>query len=100
MIIINPPFLETSILKKHTFSCFFQHFSQANTGILPQLAADVQPALRAKVTTWCPAIAVSMQSAVYVVVALVGYAALGQAVDLDLFKIYEAGSSLSFFFEF
>ena len=41
-----------------------------------------------------------MQSAVYVVVALVGYAALGQAVDLDLFKIYEAGSSLSFFLSF
>ncbi|CAL1172939.1 unnamed protein product, partial [Cladocopium goreaui] len=63
--------------------------SLANTGILPQLAADVQPALREKVTTWCPAIAVSMQSSVYVVVALVGYAALGSAVDLDLFKIYE-----------
>eukprot|EP00435_Cladocopium_sp_Y103_P016130 s529_g4.t1 len=65
--------------------------SLANTGILPQLASDVQPELRDKVTTWCPTTAVTLQSTVYVVVALVGYAALGSAVDLDLFKVYEAG---------
>ena len=35
-----------------------------------------------------------MQSLVYVVVGLVGYAALGSDVDLDLFKIYEAGLGL------
>ena len=63
--------------------------SLANTGILPQLAYDTRPQLREKVTRWCPIVAVSMQSSVYFFVALLGYEALGNSVDLDIFKVYQ-----------
>eukprot|EP00438_Fugacium_kawagutii_P006281 Skav222668 [mRNA] locus=scaffold997:577804:578907:- [translate_table: standard] len=66
--------------------------SLANSGIMPQLAADIKPNLRERATVWCPVLAVSLQSLVYFLVAMSGYGALGDSVGIDIFGIYASKS--------
>ena len=63
--------------------------SLANSGIMPQLAADVQPNIRKQATVWCPIVAVSLQSSIFLLVGLSGYAALGSSVELDIIRVYQ-----------
>ena len=63
--------------------------SLANSGIMPQLVSDVEPGVRDRATKWCPIISVSLQSLVYFSVGLVGYGALGNLVDVDIFSVYQ-----------
>ena len=63
--------------------------SLANSGIMPQLVSDIEPDVRDRATKWCPIISVSLQSLVYFSVGLVGYGALGNLVDVDIFSVYQ-----------
>eukprot|EP00435_Cladocopium_sp_Y103_P061280 s945_g22.t4 len=63
--------------------------SLANSGIMPQLVADVKPEVQLEASRWCPIIAVSMQALVFSAVGLSGYAALGSSVQLDIFRVYQ-----------
>ncbi|CAK9023564.1 Aa_trans domain-containing protein [Durusdinium trenchii] len=61
----------------------------ANTGIMPQVAADLKPSLLHRAVRICPCSAVSLQTCVCLAVGLVGYASLGNLVELDAFKVYQ-----------
>jgi len=63
--------------------------SLANSGIMPQLVADVKPEVQLEASRWCPIIAVSMQSVIFLVVGLSGYAAFGSSVQVDIFRVYQ-----------
>eukprot|EP00438_Fugacium_kawagutii_P036829 Skav229474 [mRNA] locus=scaffold4865:14931:16265:- [translate_table: standard] len=62
--------------------------SLANSGTMPQLAADIKANVRERAMVWCPVIAVSLQSVVFFLAAMSGYIALGDAAGIDLFGIY------------
>lgn len=63
--------------------------SFANTGIMPQLVADLKPEYKQRGAILCPMIAVSMQLTVLMILGLCGYAALGSAVEFDTFRAYQ-----------
>eukprot|EP00913_Durusdinium_trenchii_P025488 g23926.t1 len=62
--------------------------SFANTGIMPQIATDVDHSVRDRAMVLCPIIAVSAQASIAVTMGLCGYAGLGQSVQLDNFAVY------------
>ncbi|CAK9084774.1 unnamed protein product [Durusdinium trenchii] len=62
--------------------------SFANTGIMPQIATDVDHSVRDRAMVLCPIIAVSAQAPFGVTMGLCGYAGLGQSVQLDNFAVY------------
>eukprot|EP00913_Durusdinium_trenchii_P002970 g2752.t1 len=53
---------------------------------MPQVAADLKPSLLHRAVRICPCSAVSLQTCVCLAVGLVGYASLGNLVELDAFK--------------
>ncbi|CAE7518823.1 unnamed protein product [Symbiodinium microadriaticum] len=62
--------------------------SYANTGIMPQIAADVDKSQQQRAAKLCPIIAVSLQLLVYFAVAYSAYFALGDAVTPGVFATY------------
>ncbi|CAE7268822.1 unnamed protein product, partial [Symbiodinium sp. CCMP2592] len=62
--------------------------SYANTGIMPQIAADVDKSQQERAAKLCPVIAVSLQLLVYFAVAYSAYFALGDAVKTGVFATY------------
>ena len=63
--------------------------SLANSGIMPQLVADLHPSLLKKASVWCPIVAVSLQATTMAILTLVGYAAMGNNMQLNTFHSYD-----------
>ncbi|CAE7246885.1 unnamed protein product [Symbiodinium natans] len=62
--------------------------SYANTGIMPQLAADIDKSQQERAAKLCPSIAVGLQFFVYLALAYSAYFGLGNAIGTDVFASY------------